>query len=253
MNYLSAENISMSFGERILFENISLGLNKGDKIALIAKNGAGKSTLLKMLAGQFPSDSGAIISRKGIKVRFLHQDTKLDEALSINELLASLPDPDNSSPEKYDSVDQLEFDENIIIEELEIENFNPGSKQENQHGLKMKQLLTLFGIKDLNQKISQLSGGQKKRLAIVFAILEDPEVLLLDEPTNHLDIEMIEWLEKYLLKSKLTILMVTHDRYFLDRICNRIIELDNRQLFYYEGNFEYFLRNFLIGKLSQIS
>jgi ATP-binding cassette subfamily F protein uup len=242
MNYLSAENISKSFGEKVLFENINFGLNKGDKIALIARNGAGKSTLLKMLTGQLPTDTGAIISRKGIKVRFLHQDTKLDEEITINEFLSNLSDVNSLSAEKTDSHDQFEFKELAFTDAPAIKRSIPAMDKENQHSLKMKQLLTLFCIKELDKKISEFSGGQKKRLAIVMAILEDPEVLLLDEPTNHLDIEMIEWLEQYLLRSSLTILMVTHDRYFLDRVCNRIVELDNRKLYYYEGNFEYFLR-----------
>jgi ABC transport system ATP-binding/permease protein len=242
MNYLSAENISKSFGERILFENLSFGLNKGDKIALIARNGAGKSTLLKMLAEQTPTDTGAIITRKGIKVRFLHQDTKLEESITINEMLSEFSDIGGLTDEMPDAFDQLDSSALFLDKNPNLADVSSKGYQISNNSLKMKQLLTLFGIKELNKKISTLSGGQKKRLAIVLTILEEPEVILLDEPTNHLDIEMIEWFEKYLLKSSLTILMVTHDRYFLDRVCNRIVELDNRKLFFYEGNFEYFLK-----------
>ena len=242
MNYLSAENISKSFGERVLFENINFGLNKGDMVALIAKNGAGKSTLMKMLAGQSSTDTGSIINRKGIKIRFLAQDTILDPGITIQELLKGLGGESNSISAVENSLDRVDLEDIELTEEYDFEIDSHEGEQARLHNLKMKQLLTLFGIHELNKKIGELSGGQKKRLAIVLAILEDPEVLLLDEPTNHLDIEMIEWLEKYLLRSSLTILMVTHDRYFLDRVCNRIIELDNKQFFYYEGNFEYFLR-----------
>jgi ABC transport system ATP-binding/permease protein len=242
MNYLSAENISKSFGERVLFENLNFGLNKGDKIALIARNGAGKSTLLKMLSGQFASDTGAIICRKGIKVSFLQQETKFVEEFTINEIIATLEGKKKLSSENYKELDLFEPNDPLSkngsysIDSITLMN------QVQQQNLKMKQLLTLFDIVELDKKISELSGGQKKRLAIVMAILEDPDVILLDEPTNHLDIEMIEWLEKYLQRSSLSILMVTHDRYFLDRVCNRIVELDNRKLYFYEGNFEYFLR-----------
>lgn len=243
MNYLSAEKLSKHYGEKVLFENISLGLNKGDKTALVAQNGTGKSTLFRILAGREAPDSGEVTYRDGIKVSFLEQLPSPDESLSINELIASA---------NTDVMEVIREYEDAL--EAQSENFNAETQQAleiatakmDQAGAwdydrRMKQLLTLFNITDLDQKIGRLSGGQKKRLALALTLLDDPDLLILDEPTNHLDIDMIEWLEKYLTQSGLTILMVTHDRYFLDRICNHIIEMEDGQLYHYNGNYAYFL------------
>jgi len=216
MNYLSAENISKSFGELKLFEGLSFGLSRGDKTALIAKNGTGKTTLLRILMGKESADSGEFRFRKGIKTAFLEQAPELDDALSIDELIASTAR--TLAPAEPDSPDGWDYDR------------------------KLKQLLDLFRITDTSQRISTLSGGEKKRLALAIVLLDEPDLLILDEPTNHLDIDMIEWLEGYLSTSKMTLLMVTHDRYFLDRVCNHIIELNRGQLYHYKGNYEYFLQ-----------
>jgi ATP-binding cassette subfamily F protein uup len=216
MNYLSAENISKSFGELKLFEGVSFGLSRGDKTALIAKNGTGKTTLLRILMGKESADSGEFRFRKGVKTAFLEQSPELDGALSMDELIASTAR--TLAPAEPDSPDGWDYDR------------------------KLKQLLNLFRITDTSQRISTLSGGEKKRLALAIVLLDEPDLLILDEPTNHLDIDMIEWLEGYLSTSKMTLLMVTHDRYFLDRVCNHIIELNRGQLYHYQGNYEYFLQ-----------
>lgn len=237
MNYLSVEHISKSFGERILFENISFGINSDQKIGFIAKNGTGKTTLLKIIAGEESPDSGNIVFRKQLKVSYLSQREQLDDSLTIeesilrsdNEVLGvinryelALQNPDNT--DAY----QLAFDE---MERANAWDFET----------RYKQILFKLQLKDLSQKVGNLSGGQKKRLALALVLLESPELLILDEPTNHLDLEMIEWLEDYLKSENAALFMVTHDRFFLDRVCNEIIELDQGELFRYKGNYAYFL------------
>lgn len=201
---LDVQNISKAFGAHILFENISFSIAEGQHVGLIAKNGTGKSTLLSLLSGKESVDSGSIIFRRDIKVGFLEQQPKFDPEESVLDACFNHQgDPDRI--------------------------------------LKAKQILTQLHITDLTQPMGQLSGGQQKRIALANVLITEPDLLILDEPTNHLDLEMIEWLEGYLQRGNKTLLMVTHDRYFLDRVCNIILELDNHTVYSYRGNFQYYM------------
>ena len=201
---LDVQNISKAFGAHVLFENISFSIAEGQHVGLIAKNGTGKSTLLSLLSGKESVDSGSIIFRRDIKVGFLEQQPKFDPEESVLDACFNHQgDPDRI--------------------------------------LKAKQILTQLHITDLTQPMGQLSGGQQKRIALANVLITEPDLLILDEPTNHLDLEMIEWLEGYLQRGNKTLLMVTHDRYFLDRVCNIILELDNHTVYSYRGNFQYYM------------
>jgi len=244
MNYFSAENLSKSFGEQVLFEGLTFGLARGDKTALIARNGSGKTTLLRILMGKMASDSGEFTFRGGVKTAFLEQTPDLDESLTIDELILTTNTPVLSVIQNYEkALDKHSHDQtpdrNKLLEEAsnEMDRANAWDYER-----RLKQLLDLFRIRDTTQLISRLSGGEQKRLALALVLLDEPDLLILDEPTNHLDIDMIEWLERYLSQSTLTLLMVTHDRYFLDRVCNRIIEISQGKMFYYQGNYELFLQ-----------
>lgn len=237
MNYLSVENISKSYGERVLFEDISFGINKGQKIAFVAKNGSGKTSILNILAGNDVSDSGQVISRKGIQISYLAQVDALDENLTIEETIFSSDNPilqvistyNNAlnHPEK-EAAYQKAFD---LMEQYNAWDF------ETQY----KQILSKLKFDKLDKKVADLSGGQRKRLALATVLINKPDLLILDEPTNHLDLEMIEWLENFFAKEKITLFMVTHDRYFLERVCNEIVELDHGKLYRYKGNYSYYL------------
>ena len=242
MNYLNGENLSKDLGERILFKDLDLSINKGDKIALVANNGTGKSSLLKILAKVEEPDHGIVRLRKGVRSAYLPQEPKFDEG-TIQELI------DYSSSHIMATIRAYE-----AALEAQTEDYNTETQRAFEHASnamdeadawdferKLKELLTRFTITKYDQQISSLSGGQKKRLAISLAILQNPDLLLLDEPTNHLDLEMIEWLEKYLSNSNMSILMVSHDRYFLDSVCNQIIEMTDGRLQNYSGNYAYFL------------
>lgn len=244
MNYLSVENISKSYGERILFQKLFFGLSKGDKMALIANNGTGKSSMLKIIAGKDVSESGKITLRNGIRIGYLEQDPKFNEAFTIKEFL------DNSNSEIMQIIKG--YDKAL---ELQTNDFNDATSQRFQEASllmdkanawnfnnELNQILSRFKIDDLNQNLKDLSGGQRKRLSLATLIMDAPELLLLDEPTNHLDIEMIEWLEDYLKTQNITLLMITHDRYFLDRVCNHILELEDGKLYHHKGNYSYFLQ-----------
>lgn len=209
-SYLQIESLTKSVGDRILFADITFGINEGDKIGLIAKNGTGKTTLLRIIAGKEDCDSGRITFRNDLRVAMLDQTPDLDPQKSVAEVC-------------IDGVDESHTD----MWDYEI---------------RMKQLLSQVHIDDLNQRVGTLSGGQQKRIALVKVILENPQLIILDEPTNHLDIETIEWLESWLSRQRIAILMVTHDRYFLDRVCNRILEIDMQRLWSYDGNYDYYLR-----------
>lgn len=208
VSYLQIENLTKSIGDRMLFADVTLGIYEGDKIGLIAQNGAGKTTFLNIIAGKEDYDSGNIVFRNGIRVGYLEQQPPFDPEQTLL---------DYATPLRRDSDD-----------------FNGPDLA--------RQMLFQFNLRDMEQKMGELSGGQVKKAALVKVLLSEPDLLILDEPTNHLDIEMIEWLENYLTRKRVTLLMVTHDRYFLDKVCDKIIEIDREQVFSYDGNFDYYLR-----------
>ncbi len=243
MNYLSIEQLSKYIGDKALFENISFGLSKGDKIALIANNGTGKSSLLRIIASKDEADSGKLSFRDGIRLGFLEQEPEFDAHLSIEELINSSHSEVLGIIRDYEKAleDQTNDYNSTTQKAFEQASTNMDRMEAWDYEQRLKQILGLFNIYKLDQKIGELSGGQKKRLALALVLLDKPDILLLDEPTNHLDIEMIEWLEKHLQQSAATLLMVTHDRYFLDNICNHIVEMADDQIYHYDGNYAYFL------------
>lgn len=205
ISYLQIENLTKSFGDRLLFGDVTFGINEGDKIGIIAKNGSGKTTMLRIIAGKESPDSGSIIARNGLRIVLLEQVPEFDHGCTP---LTAAPELDSDSE---------------------------------RHSLYVR-LLSQLGVNDTSADIEHISGGQRKRVALARALASEPDLIILDEPTNHLDIDAIEWLEGYLKRSRVTLLMVTHDRYFLDRVCNRIIEIDRETIFTYDGNFDYYLR-----------
>ena len=208
--YLQVENLTKSYGDRLLFDSVTFGVNEGDKIGLIAKNGTGKSTLLRILSGSEAPDSGSVTFRNDLRVGFLAQMPEFEKGKSImDNLLATV---------------------------------RPEQHEEWGHEDRIRQMLSQLGIDDPSREVDHLSGGQLKRVALAQVLLGNPDLLILDEPTNHLDLASVEWLENYLTRMRVTLLMVTHDRYFLDRVCNKIIEIDMQQIFTYEGNFDLYLR-----------
>ena len=243
MNYLSVKNLSKSYGEKPLFEDINFGLDKGDKTALIARNGAGKSTLLKIIAGKEFPDEGEVVLRKGVRTGYLSQEPEFDGELTIDDLLYGSDSDILSVIREYEKA--LEYNAINHSKEASVQLEHASAKMDLMnawdYNRRLKQVLTKFNITDHKIKIKYMSGGQRKRLALALTILDEPELLLLDEPTNHLDIEMISWLERYLQQNNVTLLMVTHDRYFLDRICNHIIEIDDMTIYNYTGNYSVFL------------
>jgi ATP-binding cassette subfamily F protein uup len=243
MNYLSAENLSKSYGEKILFEELNFGFNKGEKVALIANNGTGKTTLLRILSGKEVPDSGEVTMRDGVKVAFLEQEPELNGEHTIDEMIYSGDAPVLEVIRSYEKAVQLQDKRHDYASQKALEEAMHEMDHKNawDYERRMKQLLSLFRITETSKKVGLLSGGEKKRLALALVLLAEPEFLILDEPTNHLDIDMIEWLEKYLSQSNLTLLMVTHDRYFLDRVCNHILEMSNGQLYHHLGNYGFFL------------
>tara|TARA_B100001059_G_scaffold64527_2_gene60561 strand:+ start:5337 stop:7217 length:1881 start_codon:yes stop_codon:yes gene_type:complete len=243
MNYLSVENLGKNYGERVLFEGLTFGLSQGDKMALIANNGTGKSSMLKIIAGADVSDEGSVTLRNGIRTGYLSQEPNFDNSLTIEKLITESQTEITKLIKEYEqALINIEKEHNShnnnFLEELtaKMDKVNAWDYER-----RIKQILSKFNINDLSQEVGDLSGGQKKRLSLALLLLDEPELLLLDEPTNHLDVEMIEWLEKYLQQQKITLLMVTHDRYFLDRVCNHILELEDGKLFHHSGNYAYFL------------
>jgi ATP-binding cassette subfamily F protein uup len=237
MNYVSVENISKSFGERTLFENLSFGINKDQKIAFIAKNGSGKTCIMKILNGEDEPDTGQVVVRKDINMAFLSQDAALQDELTIEESIFASDNPTLKVIEQYEKALENPDDAEAYQKAFDQMDQLNAWDFETQY----KQILFKLKLEDFKLKVKNLSGGQKKRLALAIILINRPDLLILDEPTNHLDLEMIEWLESYFAKENITLFMVTHDRFFLERVCNEIIELDNGKIYQYKGNYSYYL------------
>jgi ATP-binding cassette subfamily F protein uup len=236
MNYLSAENVSKSFGDKWLFKNISFGLNRGDKVALIGTNGTGKTTFLNILAGVIGPDEGLVSLRKEIRLGYLDQSPTFDESIPVIEVIFASSNPVASVVKRYEQALATGDNEALtdILEEMD-------SLKAWDFEAKVKEILGRLGIHDVDVLFGTLSGGQRKRVALAKVLLEDPDLLILDEPTNHLDLATVEWLESYLSTQNTTLLVVTHDRYFLDKVCNNVLELDHGSAYIYKGNYAYFL------------
>jgi len=237
MNYVTVENIAKSYGELTLFEAVSFSIHKDHKIAFVAKNGTGKTSILNILSGEDEPDNGQVVFRKGIKTSFLSQEPELDPKLSIEETIFASDNQILKVINTYHEALKHSEDEEAYQKAFDDMDRLQAWDFETQY----TQILYKLNLQDLNQKVKHLSGGQKKRLALANALINKPELLILDEPTNHLDLEMIEWLEQFFAKENMTIFMVTHDRYFLERVCNEIIELDHGKIFNYKGNYSYYL------------
>ncbi len=243
MNILLAENLSKSYGEKTLFEKLTFGLDQGQKLALIAANGTGKSTLMNILAGKDEADTGKVTTRKGLRIAYLPQNPNFDEDLLLRDALLDADDPVMRLISEYENcleISQLHSTkENQEQLDHLVEKMDKAGAWDYER--KITEILSRLGLHGINQKIGELSGGQRKRLSLAMVLIGEADVLLLDEPTNHLDIQMIEWLEEYLAPQKMSLIMVTHDRYFLDKVCDEILELDHNNLFRYKGNYSYFL------------
>ncbi len=244
MNYLTVEKLSKSIGEKELFSEITFGLEKGQKTALIARNGTGKSTLLNIIAGYDVPDSGQVVIRNDITVSYLPQMDRFADNFSVLDAIFDAQTPTIQAIKEYEAC--------MVLAETEHENVEVQQRlqkaimeMDRLHAwdfeAKAKEILSRFGIHDIFKNINELSGGQRKKAALAKTLIADTDLLILDEPTNHLDVEMIEWLENYLKSANVTLLMVTHDRYFLDQVCNDIIELDHGQLYHYRGKYDYFV------------
>ena len=237
MNYISVENISKSYGDRTLFSNLSFGINKNQKIAFVAKNGTGKTSILNIIAGLDTPDNGQVIQRKDIQVAYLSQNQIFDNNLSIEETIFATENRILPIIKQYEKVLENPEDSENYQKAFDLMDQNNAWDFETQYKL----VLSKLKLNNLSLKVEQLSGGQKKRLSLAVLLINKPDLIILDEPTNHLDLEMIEWLEDYFKKEKITLFMVTHDRYFLERVCNEIIELDHGELYKYKGNYSYYL------------
>ena len=232
MNYLSVENLTKSFGERVLFSDLTFVIDQGQKVSIIAKNGSGKTTLLRCLMDYEQYDSGRIVYRNDIRIAFMEQTELMNEHQTILEAVFDHDLPELKLIKEY-NVAMVNNDEKAL-EHLyqEITEINAWDIE-----VKVQQILSVLKLQDTSQVVGSLSGGQKKRVALAKVLLSDADFLFLDEPTNHLDLDIIEWLESYLATSKSTILMVTHDRYFLEVVCDTIFELADKTLYKYKGNF----------------
>jgi ATP-binding cassette subfamily F protein uup len=244
MTYLSVENLSKSFGLKPLFEGITFGISQGNKTALVAQNGTGKSTLLKILAGEENQDGGKVMTQNGLRIGYLEQEPELDPSMTIREYISQGNSDVIRIVQRYEEAVNAQAED---FNEQTQDAFMKATAAMDaanawDYEQRMEQILSKLNILDLNQSISSLSGGERKRVALAFVLLDNPDLLILDEPTNHLDIDMIEWLEAYLAGSKVTLFMVTHDRYFLDRVCNHILEMEGGKLYHHKGNYSYFLQ-----------
>lgn len=243
MNLLSINNLSKAYGAKVLFKNISFGINYGEKLALVAKNGSGKTTLFKILKGIEIADEGEVVFRKDITIGFLEQNFAFDESQSIQQLIDTADNKFVRAMRNYDAAIKLSetdsSDQAATRLEEALNEMNLVDAWDYEKNI--LEILTRLEIRDTARIISTLSGGQKKRVALALTLINKPNLIIMDEPTNHLDIEMIEWLENYLQDPSLSILLVTHDRYFLDEVCDKIIEIDRHELFEYKGNFDYYL------------
>ncbi|MGA9326881.1 MAG: ATP-binding cassette domain-containing protein, partial [Salegentibacter sp.] len=237
MNYLSVENIAKSYGERVLFTGISFGINEGQKVGFVAKNGTGKTSLLDILAGSDTPDGGNVVYRKNITTAFLPQEPDLDPHLTVEQTIFSSENETLDIINRYEKALQNPHDTEAYQKAFEEMEAAQAWDFETQY----KQILFKLKLEDLDKEVKYLSGGQKKRLALARMLLQKPDFIIMDEPTNHLDLDMIEWLEAYFRKENFTIFMVTHDRYFLERVCNEIVELEAGQLHTYKGNYSYYL------------
>jgi ATP-binding cassette subfamily F protein uup len=235
MNYLTIENISKSFGDRLLFKDVTIYVNQGDKVALVAKNGTGKTSLLHIIAAMESPDNGKVWLHPHIKTVFLSQEPDLSDHLSVFEEVYNSTNPIVKAISNYEYclLNGSEKIQDAIMELDRLQGWN--------YEAKVKQILSVLEVDYLDQKIKSLSGGQKKRVALAKVLIDEPDFLILDEPTNHLDLEMIEWLQDYLSRSKITLLTVTHDRYFLDAICNQILELEHQQIYKYQGSYSQYV------------
>jgi ATP-binding cassette subfamily F protein uup len=235
-SFLQVEGLTKSFGDLVLFRDISFGIAEGERIGLIAKNGSGKTTLLNILVGKEPYDNGSVTFRRGLRVAYLEQDPVYSGELSVLEACFHSGNDVTGLIAEYERVINSKDHSNLdaILQKMDV-------LQAWDYEHRAKQILAQLKIKDYDRKISELSGGQLKRVALANVLITEPDLIILDEPTNHLDLDMVEWLEEYLQRSRLSLLMVTHDRYFLDRVCNDIIETDQQQLYRYKGNYSYYL------------
>ncbi len=236
MNYLSVENLTKSFGDRMLFSDITFGIDQGQKVAIVAKNGSGKTTLLRCLMDKEQYDSGRIVYRNDIRVAFMEQSENMDDEMTIMEAVFDHDLPEIQAVKKYNLAMKNQDDDMLNECFQELTDLNAWDIE-----VKVAQILSVLKLNDTDVKVGSLSGGQKKRVNLAKVLVSEADFLILDEPTNHLDLDMIEWLEEYLSKSKSTILMVTHDRYFLEVVCDTILELEDKTLYRYKGNFSYFL------------
>ncbi|MBB3698804.1 ATP-binding cassette domain-containing protein [Flammeovirga yaeyamensis] len=243
MNLLSVDNATKYWGEKPLYENISFGIQQGQKVALVAKNGTGKSTLLNSIAGKESLDGGEIAINKDITIGLLEQEPLFEEGQNVLDYVLSSDSPILGAVKNYEAALQassLDYSD-AVLKQLDKATAKMEEMKAWDAEARVKQILTAFKIEDTSQRMDSLSGGQQKRVALSKVLIEEPNLLILDEPTNHLDLDMIEWLEEFLTRSKLSILLVTHDRYFLDRICNEIIELENSTIYTHKGNYSYYI------------
>ena len=235
-NYMQVENLTKSFGDNLLFENISFTITDNQRVALIAKNGAGKTTLLNIIADREGYDSGNIFLKRDLRIGYLDQSPDFPKELSVIDACLQTDNDIVRTIAEYEHV-MLHPDKDKMIDVLA----RMGILKAWDYETRIKQILGKLKITDFEQKIGNLSGGQLKRVALANVLISEPDLLILDEPTNHLDLEMVEWLEEFLKRSTMSLLMVTHDRYFLDRVCNTILEIDNQSLYSYSGNYSYYL------------